>query len=164
MFQFLNYAPAGAGTSAVDEAIWNKWMRVSNWIDLVLYVFDNEYQWGHGRPGEPVNTQPGGTASMRSLYAYWIDLELRSIETMTTQWSRDAQTEYGNTWLTNDQQSGKNWFTATWAPGGMATAAQMMFPRPPTGDVNNKYGAYGYTPMTLDRNSNQVDIGSPTRI
>jgi hypothetical protein len=61
---------------------------------------------GSWPPGGTDEHAVRGTASMRSLYAYWIDLELRSTETMTAQWSRDAQTEYQKTWLPNDQQSG----------------------------------------------------------
>ncbi|KAK6593441.1 glycosyl hydrolase family 18 [Botrytis cinerea] len=38
VFNYLAFAPPGG------DAIWNKWMRVSNWIDLTCYVFDTEYQ------------------------------------------------------------------------------------------------------------------------
>lgn len=38
VFNCLAFAPPGG------DAIWNKWMRVSNWLDLTCYVFDTEYQ------------------------------------------------------------------------------------------------------------------------
>ncbi|KAK1982729.1 hypothetical protein LZ30DRAFT_781107 [Colletotrichum cereale] len=41
---------------ATNEAVWNKWMRVSNWIDLVLSEFDRQFTAINGWniwPGHP---------------------------------------------------------------------------------------------------------------
>jgi hypothetical protein len=33
------------GFTGGSEPIWEKWMRVSNWIDLVCFVFGQQYPW-----------------------------------------------------------------------------------------------------------------------
>ncbi len=63
-FFFLNFDPTDS-----SDAPWNKWMRVSNWTDLVCYVFDQQYPWGQGKyGGEPTNS--AGRPSLRALYVY----------------------------------------------------------------------------------------------
>ncbi|GAB7357341.1 hypothetical protein MBLNU459_g8293t1 [Dothideomycetes sp. NU459] len=68
-FSYLNYD--GQGTSAVSEWVWNKFMRPSNWVDLVLYEFDKYYAW-QSRAGEPT-TSTGGNPSLRYLYSKFMD-------------------------------------------------------------------------------------------
>ncbi|KAF6798163.1 hypothetical protein CSOJ01_12781, partial [Colletotrichum sojae] len=43
VFQYLSYNHAA---NANKENVWNKWMRVSNWVDLALHEFDRTYPWG----------------------------------------------------------------------------------------------------------------------
>lgn len=82
-YQYLQWTPPGgqaqAGPLPVTEAVWNKWMRVSNWIDLICWSFDNQFanNWGTW-PGAPTNNA-GGNPSLRALYARYIEDELLSI-------------------------------------------------------------------------------------
>jgi hypothetical protein len=48
--------------------MWNKFMRPSNRIDLVLHDFDNAYNWAADtRPGKPYGLN-GGAPKLRWLY------------------------------------------------------------------------------------------------
>lgn len=158
VFRYLNYQ--GDGTT---EAIWNKWMRVSNWIDLVLYTFDVTYPWGTGAvAGEPTTT--GGTASLRALYAFWIDINLGNIETRVKGWAPGAKQYYEGSWYSGNTQAEKDWVALTWNSGMCSLGASgMRFPRPNTGPT--VYGAYGNAGMTYLPSGATYNIPvNPTRL
>lgn len=163
VFQYLAYTP----TTGTPDAIWNKWMRVSNWIDLVLYTFDQQYPWGVGTygAGEPTSAN-GGQGSMRSLYAKFIDEELASIETLAARWA--TETEFD--WSTDYPQAGLSsrdlaWYNQAFGNGGWATATRLRFPRQAAGAGGSVYGAYANPAMTLYGTSTApVAIGAPVAI
>jgi hypothetical protein len=80
-------------------------MRPSCWVDLVLYNFDLNYQWGT-RTGEP--THQGGTPSLRWLYAKWIDERLATIEINAASWSNAASSYYQQTYPPQTKAN-QNW-------------------------------------------------------
>ncbi|KXH62717.1 hypothetical protein CSAL01_12343 [Colletotrichum salicis] len=97
VFEYLRWSPpsgtGGSGPFPVVEPVWNKWMRVSNWFDLVLWEFDNQYagRWNE-RAGAPVNSL--GSPSLRALYARFIEDYLLGIEETAALKSSEAKTAY----------------------------------------------------------------------
>lgn len=91
----FKYLAAREGTV---DTMWKKWARVSNWIDLVCDTFDKQYKWGSD-PGEPKNL-PGktGPVSLRSIYAFLIDKELREIEENAADWANKAVAGFEAKW------------------------------------------------------------------
>lgn len=156
--------------------MWKKWARVSNWIDLVCYTFDQQYQWGTDA-GEPANL-PGktGQVSLRSIYAFFIDQELRKIEEKAQTWAKDAADGFEAKWVRLDPktpgvprtpltQAELDWKNEAFGPGGYATADKMKFPRPgglPAG--SGVYGAYGWGHAGNDARGVDPKIGTPTII
>ncbi|KAH8882031.1 hypothetical protein GQ53DRAFT_589853, partial [Thozetella sp. PMI_491] len=119
-FAYLNYNPTDG-----SEQVWNKWMRVSNWIDLVCYTFDQKYPWGQNMyAGEPTNS--AGTPSLRALYAYWIDIHLASIEVTARQWSTSAQAAFVSGHPVN-QPGDQGWIDAAFGANGFATQNALRF-------------------------------------
>ncbi|KAJ4355047.1 hypothetical protein N0V95_003265 [Ascochyta clinopodiicola] len=134
--------------------MWKKWARVSNWIDLVHYTFDKQYKWGSD-PGEPqLLAGKTGPVSLRSMYVFFIDNELKEIEETAATWAKDAKAGFEKKWegagktpLTADE---KAWNTEAFGPNGYATAGKLKFPRlqgpPGTAGApagSGPYGAYG---------------------
>ncbi|PQE17133.1 glycosyl hydrolase family 18 protein [Rutstroemia sp. NJR-2017a BBW] len=161
VFQFLAFKPPNG------DAIWNKWMRVSNWIDLTCYVFDEQYPWNQNAyDGEP-RAPPGQTASLRALYAYFIDNHLAKLEDNQARWAADASRVYqARHPATAEQKKDRAWIDSAFGPNGWATASKMRFPRQAHAVGGSVYGAYGNAQMTLD-GSNQSPrpaIGMPTKI
>lgn len=156
-FQFL-----GASDGQTDT-IWKKWARVANWIDLVMYTFDQQYQWGT-RAGEPKNSN--GNPSMRSLWAYWIDKELGDIEALTAAWATEAANVFDLKYPKNKRSTAEEkWRNDAFGTNGFATAVKMKFPRPaglPTGA--SVYGAYGWKDVTFDASDQNPNIGVPAKI
>ncbi|KAI8259046.1 hypothetical protein K4K58_002896 [Colletotrichum sp. SAR11_239] len=156
VFHYLRYAHTQPSTK---ESVWNKWMRVSNWIDLVLNEFDQTYTWG-SQPDEPTRNG-GGNPSLRSFYAYWIDTYLGGIEGRAQIWAVEAQTEFKLKYGSDNTNAAKQWVDKAFGTNGFATQAKMAFPRQPAGAAS-PYGAYGNAAMTLDRDGNTVtNIGAP---
>ncbi|KAI1843073.1 hypothetical protein JX266_010762 [Neoarthrinium moseri] len=156
-FQYLG---AADGTT---DTMWKKWARVSNWIDLTCHEFDKQYKWG-SRTDEPKNS--AGTASLRSLWAFFIDKELGEIEDKAATWATDAKVNFDKKWdlktLTKDE---KDWRDDAFGTTGFATPAKMKFPRPaglPAGA--SAYGAYGWNDVTFDASNQNPNIGTPTKI
>ncbi|WYZ36253.1 hypothetical protein EsH8_XII_000003 [Colletotrichum jinshuiense] len=118
-FQFL-------GTSdGQTDTIWKKWARVTNWIDLVMHTFDQQYQWGT-RAGEPKNSN--GNPSMRSLWAYWIDKELGDIEALTAAWATEAANVFDLKYPKNKRSTAEEkWRNDAFGTNGFATAVKMNF-------------------------------------
>ncbi|PQE12392.1 glycosyl hydrolase family 18 protein [Rutstroemia sp. NJR-2017a BVV2] len=88
VFEYLAFALSGG------DAIWDKLMCVSNWIDLTCHVFDTVYPWNQNAyAGEP-RAPPGQIASLRALYAYWIDDHLADLERNQARWAADASSVY----------------------------------------------------------------------
>ncbi|TDZ31411.1 hypothetical protein C8035_v005976 [Colletotrichum spinosum] len=160
VFEYLGYKPSPGETG---EAIWNKWMRVSNWIDLVLHEFDNEYPWGHGNlaklePARDDKAKP----SLRSFYAYWIDEYLSSIEKTAEKWAEDAKAGFDKKHgrpTTKDEQL---WWKKAFDKGGFATKEKLRFPR--VSGAGSPFGAYGNKTMTFDAAGELVDIGYPSSL
>jgi hypothetical protein len=119
-FQYL------AASDVTTDTMWKKWARVSNWIDLVCHEFDKQYKWGTDT-GEPKNS--AGTASLRSLWAYFIDIELKEIEDKAEIWAKDARKNFDNKWK-NLTPAEQRWWTAAFGNNGFATSPKMKFPRP----------------------------------
>ncbi|CAI0652579.1 unnamed protein product [Colletotrichum noveboracense] len=156
VFHYLRYAHTQPSTK---ENVWSKWMRVSNWIDLVLNEFDQTYTWG-SQPDEPTRNG-GGNPSLRSFYAYWIDTYLGGIEGRAQIWAVEAQTEFKLKYGSDNTNAAKQWVDKAFGTNGFATRAKMAFPRQPAGAAST-YGAYGNAVMTLDRDGNTVtNIGAP---
>ncbi|KAF2994020.1 hypothetical protein E8E14_001381 [Neopestalotiopsis sp. 37M] len=151
VFSYLNYQPTDG-----SEPIWDKWMRTSNWIDLVCHVFDQQYTAGT-IAGEPVN--PNGGGALRSLYAKFIDMHLNSIETTAAAWSTWAAGQYDNTF---GQDA---WYTTAFGNNGFATGNSLRFPRVAGVAGASVFGAYANGAMTLDGAGNVVNnIGVPAAI
>jgi hypothetical protein len=144
-------------------------MRVSNWFDLVLYEFDQAYTWGdaNNNAGEPTRTD-GADPSLRSLYAYWIDLQLQEIEARASTYSTEAQTELETNHQFNAAEqnllsaANRRWFAAAFGDDGWATVDALTFPRPDVPNGASVYGAWGYPEYTLDASGAQRDIGFPS--
>ncbi|KAI8159249.1 hypothetical protein K4K49_000750 [Colletotrichum sp. SAR 10_70] len=136
----------GASDGQTDT-IWKKWARVANWIDLVMYTFDQQYKWGT-RAGEPKNSK--GDPSMRSLWAYWIDKELGDIEALAAAWATQSATVFDQKFPKNKRSAAEEkWRNDAFGTNGFATAAKLKFPRPaglPAGA--SIYGAYGWKDVT----------------
>ncbi|TDZ18095.1 hypothetical protein Cob_v008977 [Colletotrichum orbiculare MAFF 240422] len=160
VFEYLGYKPSPGETG---EAIWNKWMRVSNWIDLVLHEFNNEYPWGHGNLAklEPARDDKANP-SLRSFYACWIDEYLSSIEKTAEKWAEDAKAgfykKHGRP-TTKDEQL---WWKKAFDKGGFATKEKLRFPR--VSGAGSPFGAYGNKTMTFDAVGEPVDIGQPSSL
>ena len=161
-----------AAREGTVDTMWKKWARVSNWIDLVCYTFDQQYKWGTD-PGEPKNLAgKTGQVSLRSIYAFFIDKELREIEEKAAVWAKDAAAGFKAKWerpgSTPLTQAERDWMTAAFGPNGYATAAKMKFPRPggPPGfsTGSGDYGAYGWSHAGNDARGKDPAIGTPTRI
>lgn len=154
-FKFLNFQPTDG-----SDAPWNKWMRVSNWIDLVCYTFDQQYPWGQGiYPGEPTNS--AGTPSLRALYAEFIDAYMAAIEATARAWSASAKSDF-LTYYPPASASDQNWVTAAFGPNGFASANAMRFPRP-AGSGSSPYGAYANQQFTLNGGGSPVNLGNPVK-
>jgi hypothetical protein len=149
-------------------------MRVSNWIDLVCQTFDEEYEkkegWGRGPRAKNEPKAPAGVKpSLRSLYAFWIDQELASIETRTAAWAADVKKGFDKKWP-NLKGAEKKWrddaFGLNPADKGFIHADKFKLPRPssqaPPGV--SVYGAYAMPGFTADANGVRRDIGKPVII
>ncbi|KAI3537270.1 glycosyl hydrolase family 18 [Colletotrichum abscissum] len=176
VFEYLRWSPpsgtGGSGPFPVIEPVWNKWMRVSNWFDLVLWEFDNQYagRWNE-RAGAPVNSN--GSPSLRALYARYIEDYLLAIEQTAALKSNEAKTAYENkfksvnslgnvVWSNTDDP---NWFNAAFGAGGWASPAGARFPRPGSGGTGwSIFGATGNPTKTINGQGVAVNIGAPARI
>ncbi|EFQ31010.1 hypothetical protein CGRA01v4_08550 [Colletotrichum graminicola] len=153
VFQYLRYTHRPPSTK---ENVWDKWMRVSNWMDLVLDEFDRNYPWGT-HPDEP--RRSGANPSLRSFYAYWIDTYLGGIESNAKGWARRAQVEFRQRYGKENGQAATNWLNDAFRANGFADQARMEFPRP--AGAASVFGAYGNPAMTLDRDGTAVNLGAP---
>ncbi|KAL0942312.1 uncharacterized protein CTRU02_200198 [Colletotrichum truncatum] len=150
VFQYLNYVPPNG-----KERIWNKWMRVSNWIDLVLHEFDLSYPWG-SHADEPRRVD-GANPSLRSLYSYWIDTYLGDIEFKAGTWATAAREAFRLNYGAGEANAEKEWVRKAFGANGFATAERMVFPRPENSPPHmSAYGAYGNPAMTFDAAGNAV--------
>ncbi|KAK1961523.1 hypothetical protein LY78DRAFT_684773 [Colletotrichum sublineola] len=112
-FQYLQWAPAAGqgqvGPFPVVEPEWNKWMRVSNWIDLVCWSFDNQFanDWNTW-PGAPTNRV--GNSSLHALYARYIEDELFEIEGNVAAFATRAKSWYWDYYSSLKADSSRDWF------------------------------------------------------
>ncbi|KAI8197977.1 Mutanase, partial [Colletotrichum sp. SAR 10_65] len=180
-FTYLNFVPPGALTGqkyTKVEAIWNKWMRVSNWIDLVFYHFDLQFTAAGGWatwPGHPVNSA-GGNPSIRALYARFVEDRLTSIEANAAAFLSSVERGYPAAWSSinsqgqrvwRDVDTGEAWYNTAFNPrwNGWATAAKARFPRVASTPGWSIYGATGHSGMMVDGQGNFVtNIPAPDRI
>ena len=157
---------------ANEDAIWNKWMRVSNWIDLVLHEFDAQYQWGTSNiPGEPERTGPNPNQlkpSLRALYAKFIDERLKAIEGKAASWTADVQKNYDKNKNWNQAADHKQYMADAWSPQtGFVSSDKLRFPRPASLPAGiSEFGAWGYEKMTFDAGGNPLVtyIGPPPQL
>ncbi|GKT50966.1 mutanase Pc12g07500 [Colletotrichum spaethianum] len=177
-FTFLKFVPPNALTGqkyAKNEAIWNKWMRVSNWFDFVFSEFDRQFTAINGWnfwPGHPVNNA-GGNPSLRALYAEFIEDQLATIERNVATFLADAERKYLNVhapvnpqgvrvW---DDDTDPAWYYSAFGPGGWATAPVATFPRVAASNGWSVYGATGHLSMMVDGAGNFVTgLAAPDRI
>lgn len=180
-FTYLNFVPPGALTGqkyTKVEAIWNEWMRVSNWIDLVFYHFDLQFTAAGGWaawPGHPVNSA-GGNPSIRALYARFVEDRLTAIEANAATFLSSSERGYLAAWSSinsqgqrvwRDVDTGEAWYNTAFNPrwNGWATAAKARFPRVASTPGWSIYGATGHSGMMVDGQGNFVtNIPAPDRI
>ena len=155
VFTYLAFEPAGTN----PDSIWQKWMRTSNWIDLVCSYFDSQYAWG-SRTDEPITSS--GTASLRALYARFIDEYLATIEAKAATWSSLAERYYKQETPTMSSQEAA-WYRAAFGANGFATSSKMRFPRP-AGSGPSPYGAYANQQLTLNGGGSVVNLGNPSSV
>jgi hypothetical protein len=179
-FQYLQWTPTATGQTQkgpfpVIEPVWNKWMRVSNWIDLVCWSFDNQFanKWNTW-PGAPTNNA-GGNPSLRALYARYIEDTLVAIEHNAAAYALQAKDWYQDyysslrpdgtrTW-SNSNGDDPAWFNSAFGNGGWATTTRARFPRPGSGRAGwSVFGATGNPSMTIKGDGTEMDIGAPARI
>lgn len=178
VFRYLHLKPKG------DKAIWDKWMKVANWIDLVFYEFDEQYKWGTNQ-GEPTAPQ-GQTPSLRALWAHWIDnIELPEHEERMRKWSDNAAKDFKALFKASSQnQPLLDWYNAAFEkggtkskkkphkdlPDGFTSKAKLKFPRPNkslSGALAleaSEYGAWGMVDFTIDAAGNKTNLPAPTRL
>ncbi|TIC95567.1 hypothetical protein CH35J_007896 [Colletotrichum higginsianum] len=154
VFHYLKYTHS---PPSKKENVWNKWMRVSNWVDLVLSEFDQSYVWGY-HPDEP-HDAADGPSSLRSFYAHWIDMYLAGIEKNAQDWAVGAKSQFELSYGNDNEAAAKQWMAKAFDTNGFATAARMTFPRPGSGP--SVYGAYGNPVMTLDSTGEEVVLAPP---
>lgn len=140
-------------------------MRVSNWLDLVFYQFDKQYPWGGNNPinvGEPTRND-GQIASLRGLYAHWIDNRyLLEIEKTAETWSGYCKSRMYST-HTNMKPRDVAWMNDAFGNNGWANPAALLFPRPQNVQQGaSKYGAWGKEDMCFDAGGKPViGLGIP---
>lgn len=174
VFTYLGYAPPT--TNTVDEAIWNKFMRSSNWIDLVSADFQTRYlavRGTAGTPGfngEPVYTNPAtgvtSTGTMRWLWKTFIDSSLKTIEANAKSYCTavsqyfvlSAANPTPKYLIATGNTANAAWATSAFGAGGWCVAPSL--PRPQGG--GGSYGAYAFPAYTVDANGATVSLGSPT--
>lgn len=176
VFTYLDYAPTP--TNTVDEAIWNKFMRSSNWIDLVSADFQTRYlaqraAAGGGVPGfngEPVYMDPAtqvqSVGNMRWLWKTFIDASLATIEANARSYCTAVSQYFVATaanpnpkyLITTGTSANGAWATNAFGAGGWCVAPRL--PRPQGG--GGVYGAYAYPAYTVDANGATVNLGNPT--
>ncbi|KAI0445107.1 carbohydrate-binding module family 18 [Xylaria telfairii] len=165
VFTYLAYIP----TVPNREAIWNKFLRPSNWVDLVCNEFDDDYATNRGNnpvAGEPTYRDPVTNVvrqgRMRWLWKTFIDATLATVEVKASTYCTIASRLF----VMNQQNSNPKyytpavagWVTAAFGPGGWCNNPRL--PRP--GGTGSTWGAYGYAARTADFNGNQVNLGQPT--
>lgn len=176
VFTYLNYAPTT--TNTVDEAIWNKLMRSSNWVDLVSADFQTQYlsaraAAGGGIPGfngEPVYTNPATqvqtVGNMRWLWKTFIDASLATIEANARSYCTAVSQYFVATaanpspkyLISAGNMANGAWATSAFGAGGWCVAPRL--PRPQGG--GGLYGAYAYPAYTVDATGATVNLGSPS--
>ncbi|KAI0971243.1 carbohydrate-binding module family 18 [Xylaria arbuscula] len=165
VFTYLAYIPAPATNG---EAIWNKFLRPSNWVDLVCHEFDAVY--ANARVNNPVAGEPSyrdpitnavRPGRIRWLWKAFIDGTMATIETRASTYCTAASQLF----VASQQNPNPKyytpgvagWVTAAFGAGGWCNNPRM--PRP--GGTGSTYGAYGYAAMTEDYYGNQVNLGQP---
>ncbi|KAK2051176.1 hypothetical protein LY76DRAFT_529044, partial [Colletotrichum caudatum] len=175
--QYLQWAPAAgqaqAGPFPVVEPVWNKWMRVSNWIDLVCWSFENQFanDWNIW-PGAPTNR--AGNPSLRALYARYSEDKLLEIKgnaatlaTRAKSWYQDYYSSLkadGSRDWSKSNSGDPAWFNSAFGNSGWATAARAKFPRPGSGGTGwSVFGATGNPAIPTRGHGTPVNIGAPAR-
>ncbi|KAK6215590.1 hypothetical protein QIS74_08609 [Colletotrichum tabaci] len=113
-------------------------------FDLDCYEFDKQYLWV-SRRDEPKNSQ--GKASLRSLYAYFIDKELADIGATAAKFAQGARKEFENKWdrMSSAETEGRDdAFEKSKGYDSGCTAKKLKFPRPSVTQGASVYGAYGW--------------------
>ncbi|KAI0543166.1 carbohydrate-binding module family 18 [Xylaria digitata] len=165
VFTYLAYIPGGANA----DPIWNKFLRPSNWVDLVCNEFDTAYAATRGNtavPGEPTYRDPATNTvrqgHMRWLWKAFIDSTLSTIETRASTYCTAASKLFvasqGNPNPKYSTPGVAAWANVAFGPGGWCNNPR--FPR--LAGTGSTYGAYGYATLTEDYMGNQVNLGQPT--
>ena len=101
-------------------------MRVTNWIDLVCFLADQQINWQLW-PDGPKNS--AGAPSLRALWAYFIENHLRQVETNAVGWVQTAANDY---WGRHQNTWGEPaWYNSAFGPGRWATPQAVRLPRVP---------------------------------
>ncbi|KAI1345743.1 hypothetical protein F5Y01DRAFT_322806 [Xylaria sp. FL0043] len=164
VFNYLGYSQ-----NSKTEALWNKFLRPSNWVDLACSEFDAQYAKDRGNKaivGEPTYTNPTTKVtrqgSMRWLWKAFIDATLADIETFAAAWCADASklfvADSKNPKPKYYTPSMDRWVTAAFGKGGFCTAPKL--PRP--AGTGSTYGAWGNNGMTQDWDNRPVTLPQPT--
>ncbi|WQF86863.1 hypothetical protein CDEST_11877 [Colletotrichum destructivum] len=127
-------------------------------------LFDKQCEWVF-RKNEPNNSQ--GKASLRSLYAYFIDKELADIGATAAKFAKDPKKEFENMWnkMSSAEREGRDdAFEKTKGNDGWCSAKKLKFPRPSVPQGALVYGAYGWKGVRLDAANKNSSIGVPTKI
>ncbi|KAK8104458.1 uncharacterized protein PG998_011491 [Apiospora kogelbergensis] len=96
--------------------------RVANWIDLVCHEFDEQHRWG----SQPTNS--AGKASLRSLWAYFIDKELEEIETKAKTLADSTETKFDKDFPASSlSPAEKKWYDDAFGTNGFATSGKMSW-------------------------------------
>lgn len=159
VFKYLDYTPVGGG-----EWMWNKFMRPSNWVDLVCNDFDAAYAAAtlnaNRRPaGEPRYNDPQTGArvgKMRWLWKAFIDNNLATLETKASAFCTAAAQNFVVTpnnpnpkyLVAAGAQANAAWANNAFGAAGWCTATSMRLPR--VAGQPGTWGAYGNAAQTVN--------------
>lgn len=164
VFPYLRWSPSAPSSGdrfATVQPVWHKWMRVSNWVDLVCHHADQQIPWQDWTDGP--KPPGGGTPSLRALWAYFVEKHLEDIEDRAATWSALAAADYKTRHGT--QRGEPAWSNSAFGPGGFAAPANLKLPRvPATGGGWSQFGAFANVDMTLDGRGSPVILPAPAKL
>ncbi|KAK4097654.1 glycoside hydrolase family 18 protein [Parathielavia hyrcaniae] len=161
IFEYLKWTPKTPANAqfAAAEPVWHKFMRVTNWIDLVCYYADEQIDWSLA--DGPKNS--AGKPSLRALWVHFIEDYLEQIEAKAGAWAQLAASDYAK--YHASKQGEPAWSKNAFGAGGWATRLAARLPRvPATGNGWSQYGVFGNPDMTIDGSGKSVRLPRPGRV